>query len=178
MWSNTSRERGQQRPPDTPPQPGLDPVRSRINTVVGVPYFTPAQIERLFLQSCGASISLEKWEALKAPACGFIAAAGAKLGLCVHANSPQRTIATAQILFHRFHLFYSPTDFVWHEVTLACLFCAAKLNDTLKKLHEFILAGYAVQNPDLIPAPEDSSCDWIAQGRIPEGTIESSVSCD
>lgn len=176
MWSNIPRDGGQQKPPGTSPQHGMEPEKPKIQTVVDVPYFTPAQIERLCLRSCGASMSLAKWEAAKAPACGYIAAVGAKLGLCVLANSPQRTIATAQTLFHRFYLFHPPADFVWHQVALACLFCAAKLNDTLKKLHEFIFAGYAVQNPALIPTPEDDSSDWVAQGRVPEGTIEPAVS--
>lgn len=156
-------------PPDRRSPAPDEHARARIQTVIGVPYFTPAQLERLVHQTCGSSMSPAKWDMAKATACGFIAAVSAKLGC------PQRTTATAQCLYHRVHLFYAPADFVWHEVALSCLFAAAKLNDTLKKLHEFILAAYALQHPELIPAPEHHTGDWIAQGQVPEGAFDATA---
>ena len=156
-------------PPDGRSPAPDEHARTRIQTVVCVPYFTPAQLERLVLQTCGSSMSPAKWDTAKATACGFIAAVSAKLGC------PQRTAATAQCLYHRVHLFYAPADFAWHEVALACLFAAAKLNDTLKKLHEFILAAYALQHPELVPAPEHHQGDWIAQGQVPESALDATA---
>jgi hypothetical protein len=65
-------------------------------------------------------------------------------------SSPRRTIATAQSLYFRFHLFFPLTEFPYLEVTLTCLYVSSKLHDTLKKPREIILASYALRYPDLL----------------------------
>lgn len=84
-----------------------------------------------------------------------------------------------------------------NEVALASLFTAAKLNDTLKRATDFILAGYALRYPDMIPplpsldalaktnaeGTKDSAVmrtaldslgkvDWVAHGRVSESEID------
>lgn len=61
-------------------------------------------------------------------------------------HSPRRTIATAQKLYHRFHLHFSLVDFPHQDVSLACLLVASKLEDTLKKLRDIQIAAWQVQN--------------------------------
>lgn len=66
-------------------------------------------------------------------------------------RSPRRTIATAQLLYHRFHLFFPLKDFPsYHEPVLATLYVSAKLHDTLKKPREIVLASYGVRFPELL----------------------------
>ncbi|BGP54095.1 RNA polymerase II C-terminal domain kinase beta subunit [Rhodotorula sphaerocarpa] len=62
------------------------------------------------------------------------------------AAGPRRTIATAQKLYHRFHLHFSLVDFPHQDVSLACLLVASKLEDTLKKLRDIQIAAWQVQN--------------------------------
>jgi CTD kinase subunit beta len=69
----------------------------------------------------------------------------------LHLLSPRRTIATAQLLYHRFHLFFPLKDFPsYHEPILAALYVSSKLHDTLKKPREIVLASYGVRFPDLL----------------------------
>ncbi|KAG0659513.1 hypothetical protein C6P46_005150 [Rhodotorula mucilaginosa] len=62
------------------------------------------------------------------------------------AAGPRRTIATAQKLYHRFHLHFSLVEFPYHDVSLAALLVASKLEDTLKKLRDIQIAAYQVSN--------------------------------
>jgi CTD kinase subunit beta len=82
-------------------------------------------------------------------------------------DSPRKTIATAQNLYHRFHLFFSRKDFGYHvqsvstiffgiiltlaplqDVTLAALYVSSKMQDTLKKPREILMASYTVRFPE------------------------------
>ena len=65
-------------------------------------------------------------------------------------HSPRRTIATAQTLYMRFHLFFPYRDFAYTEVSLTTLYTSSKLHDTLKKPRDIILASYAVRIPHLV----------------------------
>ncbi len=80
-------------------------------------------------------------------------------------NSPRKTIATAQNLYHRFHLFFPRKDFGYQvhfplcilnhylsrtsqDVTLAALYVSSKMHDTLKKPREILMASYTVRFPE------------------------------
>ena len=65
-------------------------------------------------------------------------------------RSPRRTIANAQTLYMRFHLFFPYREFSHVEVSLTTLYVSSKLHDTLKKPRDIILASYAVRFPQLI----------------------------
>ncbi|BGP14100.1 hypothetical protein JCM10213_002397 [Rhodosporidiobolus nylandii] len=73
-------------------------------------------------------------------ACGFIERVGGRLGF------PRRTIATAQKLYHRFHLHFPLNDFAYQDVSLSALLVASKLEDTLKKLRDIQIAAWQVLN--------------------------------
>ncbi|GAA6037000.1 hypothetical protein JCM8097_005502 [Rhodosporidiobolus ruineniae] len=73
-------------------------------------------------------------------AAAFIERTAQRLGF------PRRTIATAQKLYHRFHLHFPLHDFAYQDVGLAALLVASKLEDTLKKLRDIQIAGWQVLN--------------------------------
>ncbi|GBE85176.1 CTD kinase subunit beta [Sparassis crispa] len=106
------------------------------------PYFTPVELERLSEKQRG-KLSVTQEERARQQACGFIEAVGAKIGF------PRKTIATAQNLYHRFHLFFPRKDFSYHDVCLAALYVSSKMHDTLKKPREILMVAYAVRFPEL-----------------------------
>ncbi|KDQ62447.1 hypothetical protein JAAARDRAFT_66179 [Jaapia argillacea MUCL 33604] len=106
------------------------------------PYFTPTEVEQLSDKQRG-KLSINQEEKARQQACGFVEAIGAKIGF------PRKTIATAQNLYHRFHLFFPRKDFSYHDVTLAALYVSTKMHDTLKKPRDLLMVAYAVRFPDL-----------------------------
>ncbi|BGP23019.1 RNA polymerase II C-terminal domain kinase beta subunit [Rhodotorula toruloides] len=60
--------------------------------------------------------------------------------------APRRTTATAQKLYHRFHLHFPLSDFAYQDVSLSALLVAAKLEDTLKKLRDIQIAAWQVHS--------------------------------
>ncbi|KAH9841428.1 cyclin-like protein [Rhodofomes roseus] len=107
-----------------------------------LPYFTPTEVEKLSDKQRG-KLSFTQEEKARQQACGFIEAVGAKIGF------PRKTIATAQNLYHRFHLFFPRKDFSYYDVTLAALYVSSKMHDTLKKPREILMVSYGVRFPDL-----------------------------
>lgn len=113
-----------------------------MRVVTSLTYFTPSEIEQL-TSSTGvtkSSTSVKRQSHIL----GFLQALSSRIGF------PQRTIATSQLLYLRFHLFYNPSDFITHEVGIACLVVAAKMNDTPKKSREVILSSWALRYPELV----------------------------
>ncbi|BGO89812.1 hypothetical protein NBRC10512_007229 [Rhodotorula toruloides] len=86
------------------------------------------------------TMSDQRIESLRQLACGFIERVAGRLGF------PRRTTATAQKLYHRFHLHFPLSDFAYQDVSLSALLVAAKLEDTLKKLRDIQIAAWQVQN--------------------------------
>ncbi|KAI0300364.1 cyclin-like protein [Russula brevipes] len=105
------------------------------------PYFTPYDVVRLSEKQRG-KLSTSQEEKARQQACGFSESVGAKIGF------PRRTIATAQNLYHRFHLFFPRKDFGYQDVTLAALYVSSKMHDTLKKPREILMASYSVRFPE------------------------------
>ncbi|KAI0320548.1 cyclin-like protein [Amylostereum chailletii] len=105
------------------------------------PYFTPAEVEILAEKQRGRMSTTQEDKA-RQQACGFIEAVGVKIGF------PRKTIATAQNLYHRFHLFFPRKDFGYHDVSLAALYVSTKMHDTLKKPREILMSSYAVRFPE------------------------------
>ncbi|KAG5650475.1 hypothetical protein H0H81_012127 [Sphagnurus paluster] len=106
------------------------------------PYFTPAEVKYLSEKQRGKLTETQE-EKTRQSACGFLEALGARVGF------PRRTIATAQNLYHRFHLFFPRKDFNYHDVSLAALYVSTKMHDTLKKPRELLAVSYAVRFPEL-----------------------------
>ncbi|KAH8084584.1 cyclin-like protein [Filobasidium floriforme] len=107
------------------------------------PYFTPKEISALSARQRGKQ-STARDEKHRQIACGFIEAVGSRAGF------PRRTIATAQSLYHRFHLFFPLKDFNYVEVSLTTIYVSSKLHDTLKKPRDIIISSYAIRYPDLL----------------------------
>ena len=122
-----------------------------IPTFTHIPYFTAIQLETLYARRRGARMAASTWQTNRDIATGFIQSVASRLGF------PQRTIATAQQIYQRFHLFYPPSDFVLHEIAVASLFVAAKLNDTHKKPRDLLLASYALRFPQLVKGSSSAS---------------------
>lgn len=106
------------------------------------PYFTSAEVQYLSEKQRG-KLSATQEEKARQQACGFIEAVGSKIGF------PRKTLATAQNLYHRFHLFFPRKDFNYYDVTLAALYVSTKMHDTLKKPREILMVSYAVRFPEL-----------------------------
>ncbi|KAF9181444.1 hypothetical protein BGZ51_005436 [Haplosporangium sp. Z 767] len=77
---------------------------------------------------------------MRRESCEVIAAIGKRIGF------PQHTISTAQLLLHRFFMFNSVQD-TGNEVVMACLFVSAKVEDTIKKLKDIMMATYNYRHP-------------------------------
>ncbi|KAG5352099.1 hypothetical protein C0989_003898 [Termitomyces sp. Mn162] len=106
------------------------------------PYFTPAEVKYLSEKQRGKLTETQE-EKARQSACGFLEALGARIGF------PRKTTATAQNLYHRFHLFFPRKDFNYHDVALAALYVSTKMHDTLKKPRELLAVSYAVRFPEL-----------------------------
>ncbi|KLO06986.1 cyclin-like protein [Schizopora paradoxa] len=104
-------------------------------------YFSPGEVEYLSEKQRGKSTASE--EKLRQQACNFIEV------VCVKIGFPRKTIATAQCLYHRFHLFFPRKDFNYIDVCLACTYVSTKMHDTLKKPRDILMVAYAVRFPEL-----------------------------
>ncbi|WVW80050.1 hypothetical protein I302_102023 [Kwoniella bestiolae CBS 10118] len=107
------------------------------------PYFTPLEVEKLSAKQRG-KLSVSREEKVRQQACGFIDAVGVRCGF------PRRTIATAQTLHMRFHLFFSYKEFNYIETALSTLYVSSKLHDTIKKPRDIILASFPIRYPNLV----------------------------
>ncbi|CAO3668758.1 unnamed protein product [Rhizopus stolonifer] len=67
---------------------------------------------------------------------------GRKLGF------PQKTISTSQALYHRFYLYYSIKEYSPQDISIACLFVASKIEETIKKLKDIFVAVHSVKHPE------------------------------
>ncbi|EFP77774.2 uncharacterized protein PGTG_03730 [Puccinia graminis f. sp. tritici CRL 75-36-700-3] len=102
-------------------------------------YFSLAEVDEM-LRRQSAKLVPARVEAIRQQACVFIDKIGSRLGF------PRRTIGSALLLYHRFHLFFPFSDFNLHDVSIASVWLASKLEDTLKKLREIQLAAWLVRN--------------------------------
>ncbi|KAI8646307.1 cyclin-like protein [Parasitella parasitica] len=105
------------------------------------PYFTKRQLATLFsLKKSGTFAAKEN--IARHTYCKFIQDVGKKLGF------PQKTISTSQALYHRFYLYYSIRDYAPQDISVTCIFVASKIEETLKKLKDIIVAVHSVKYPD------------------------------
>ncbi|KAG0271348.1 hypothetical protein BGZ95_000848 [Linnemannia exigua] len=87
---------------------------------------------------------------MRREACEIIQAIGKRIGF------PQHTISTAQLLLHRFFMFNSVQD-TGNEVVMACLFVSSKVEDTIKKLKDIMIATYIFRHPN--------ATDWDTESK-------------
>ncbi|KAF8333429.1 cyclin-like protein [Cantharellus anzutake] len=113
-----------------------------MTTNVNHPYFNPDEVAYLCDRQRGKMTESQESKA-RIQACSFIEVVGSKIGF------PRATIATAQTLFNRFHMFYPWKEFNYSDVTMATLYVSSKLHDTLKKPRDLLMVSYAVRFPEL-----------------------------
>ncbi|XP_039143228.1 cyclin-T1-2-like isoform X2 [Dioscorea cayenensis subsp. rotundata] len=107
-------------------------------------YFSRAEIENNS-PSRRDGIDLKKESELRQSYCSLIQDLGMRLG------APQLTIATAVIFCHRFYLYQSHAKNDWRTIATACLFHAAKVEDTPISLNKVVTAAYEMiyrKDPD------------------------------
>ncbi|KAE8216314.1 hypothetical protein CF327_g493 [Tilletia walkeri] len=135
-------------------------------------YLTPAEYTSLNEHMRKIAIQTHTLAAFSAhthQACGLIEGTASRLGF------PRRTIATAQLLYTRFHLTYSPSDFLLHEVSLACLVLSSKICDTPKRTREMIITSYALRHPEKCKITRSMS---VPAGRAKEAMEALSAGVD
>ncbi|EGG08838.1 uncharacterized protein MELLADRAFT_115914 [Melampsora larici-populina 98AG31] len=135
LHNNISYDPSQYPPP--PPQFQAPEPCSVIKTYRA--YFSLAEVDRMVkIQS--AKLAPARVEATRQQACVFMDKVGMRLGF------PRRTIASAQLLYHRFHLFFPFASFNPHEVSISSLMLASKMEDTLKKLRDIQMTAWVIRN--------------------------------
>ncbi|KTW32012.1 uncharacterized protein T551_00694 [Pneumocystis jirovecii RU7] len=124
------------------------------------PYFSTKQVASLSASSRSSSLSESKETQIRFQACTWIYHVGRSMKLSVSAffliklstnilNSPIRTIGSAMIIYHRFHLFNPMSEFSYIvDTAAACLFVACKMEDTSKKLKDILIASYNLKHPN------------------------------
>ncbi|KAG5440289.1 hypothetical protein PCANB_001859 [Pneumocystis canis] len=106
------------------------------------PYFSTKQVASLSASSRSSSLSESKEIQIRFQAYTWIYLVGKYL------KFPIRTIGSAMIIYHRFHLFNPISDFSYTDTAAACLFVACKMEDTSKKLKDILIAGYNIKHPN------------------------------
>jgi hypothetical protein len=95
-------------------------------------------------------VSREEEDECRKGASVFIQSVGVQLRL------PQLTMATALLFYHRFFALRSLKQYPLLDMSTACLFVAAKLEETPKKLKELVTIAHSIQFPDQPPLSVDS----------------------
>ncbi|KAJ2859123.1 RNA polymerase II C-terminal domain kinase beta subunit [Coemansia aciculifera] len=104
------------------------------------------------LNSSGAAVpqsNSEHHELLDHPAmitaarsCVFVKEVARSMGF------PARTIGTAQLLIHRTYIYRSTPPVASSDLAIACLFVAAKMEETIKRLRDILAHSYVNSLPD------------------------------
>lgn len=61
---------------------------------------------------------------------------------------PVKTFTTACTYYHLFRLCHRDAEYNYQDASLAALFMACKVEDTIKKSKEILCAAYNIKNPD------------------------------
>ncbi|KAG4305175.1 hypothetical protein PORY_001345 [Pneumocystis oryctolagi] len=123
------------------------------------PYFSTKQVASLLSSFRSPSLSESKETQIRFQACTWIYLVGKHMKLFITyffltktntdiLNSPIRTIGSAMIIYHRFHLFNPMSEFSYIDTAATCLFVACKMEDTSKKLKDILIASYNVKHPN------------------------------
>ncbi|KAG5976610.1 hypothetical protein E4U56_001695 [Claviceps arundinis] len=81
-----------------------------------------------------------------------------------HLQLPVRTFDTACTYFHKFRLNFRDAEYNYQDAALTSLFVACKVEDTIKKSRDILVAAYAVKNPDKTISPDDKMFE--SSGKI------------
>ncbi|KAG6002739.1 hypothetical protein E4U21_002796 [Claviceps maximensis] len=83
-----------------------------------------------------------------------------------HLQLPVRTFDTACTYFHKFRLNFRDAEYNYQDAALASLFVACKVEDTIKKSRDILVAAYMVKNPDKTIPPDDKFFDASGKSMI------------
>lgn len=61
---------------------------------------------------------------------------------------PVKTFTTACTYYHLFRLCHRDAEYNYQDASLAALFMACKVEDTIKKSKEILCAAYNIKNPE------------------------------
>ncbi|KAF9284854.1 RNA polymerase II C-terminal domain kinase beta subunit [Mortierella antarctica] len=131
-----------------PQPPANQHILNSINRVSRTYY--SKQEQAIIYSTRHPEIALYRQANVRRESCEVIAAIGKKIGF------PQHTISTAQLLLHRFFMFHSVQD-SGNEVVMACLFVSCKVEDTIKKLKDIMIATYYYRHPN--------ATDWDSESK-------------
>ncbi|KAJ2795957.1 RNA polymerase II C-terminal domain kinase beta subunit, partial [Coemansia furcata] len=106
-----------------------------LNNTGSVVAVAPSNSERHELLDHPAMVSAAR-------SCVFIKEVGRSMGF------PARTIGTAQLLIHRTYIYRSAPTVASSDLAIACLFVAAKMEETIKRLRDILAYSYVNSLPD------------------------------
>ncbi|KAJ4385746.1 RNA polymerase II C-terminal domain kinase beta subunit [Gnomoniopsis smithogilvyi] len=72
---------------------------------------------------------------------------------------PVKTFTTACTYYHLFRLCHRDAEYNYQDASLAALFMACKVEDTIKKSKEILCAAYNIKNPDHPTTQDDKAFD-------------------
>ncbi|KAJ1817974.1 RNA polymerase II C-terminal domain kinase beta subunit [Coemansia sp. RSA 2599] len=78
---------------------------------------------------------------------------------------PARTISTAQLLVHRAYIFQANNSISTVDLATACLFVAAKMEETIKKLRDILAHSYVISSSQPRGDPQSVSAAVIDKMR-------------
>ncbi|KAG0348634.1 RNA polymerase II C-terminal domain kinase beta subunit [Podila minutissima] len=144
-----------------PQPPANQHILNSINRVSRTYY--SKQEQAIIYSTRHPEIALYRQANVRRESCEVIAAIGKKIGF------PQHTISTAQLLLHRFFMFHSVQD-SGNEVVMACLFVSCKVEDTIKKLKDIMIATYYYRHPN--------ATDWDSESKVSKSCLDISSEGD
>ena len=79
---------------------------------------------------------------------------------------PVETFTTACTYYHLFRLCHRDAEYNYQDASLASLFMACKVEDTIKKSREILCAAYNIKNPTQ-PTTQDDKVGYLwARPRV------------
>lgn len=76
-------------------------------------------------------------------------------------SRPVKTFTTACTYYHLFRLCHRDAEYNYQDASLASLFMACKVEDTIKKSKEILCAAYNIKNPDHPTTQDDKVCRFF-----------------
>ncbi|KAJ2417480.1 RNA polymerase II C-terminal domain kinase beta subunit [Coemansia sp. RSA 2530] len=110
-------------------------IVSMLNNTSNMAAEPPSNTERHELLDHPAMISAAR-------SCVFVKEVGRSMGF------PARTIGTAQLLIHRTYIYRSTPPVASSDLATACLFVAAKMEETIKRLRDILAYSYVNSLPE------------------------------
>lgn len=79
-------------------------------------------------------------------------------------SRPVKTFTTACTYYHLFRLCHRDAEYNYQDASLAALFMACKVEDTIKKSKEILCAAYNIKNPEHPTTQDDKVHNLTCSG--------------